>query len=205
MTPNQITVARVILALIALALFQGHFYARILGAALTILAIVLDAVDGYVARKRKLATPLGATLDILGDRIVENIYWIYFASIGKVSFWIPILFLVRGIITDFIRNLAMHRGKTAFGKNSMMETWWGKAIVGSRWSRGLYGALKCAAFCYLGLLVSLDSSAAGSYLRISAQVMYVLNLVALGLVYALAVLCLLRGLPVIWEGRRYLT
>ncbi len=132
-------------------------------------------------------------------------YWIYFASVGKVSFWIPVLFLVRGIVTDFIRNLAMTRGKTAFGKNTMMETWWGKALVGSRWSRGLYGVLKCVAFCYLGLLVSLDHKAAINYLRLSAQALYVLDLVALGLVYSLVILCLLRGLPVIWEGRRYLT
>ena len=205
MTPNQITALRVLLAMVALALFQGSFYAKILASALTVLAVALDAVDGYVARKRHMATPLGAVIDILGDRIVENIYWIYFASTGRISFWVPVLFLVRGVVTDFVRNLAGAHGKTPFGKNSMMETWWGRALVGSRWSRGLYGALKCAAFCYLGVLVSLDTRPADSLLRISAPMMYGLNLGAAALVYLVALWCVIRGLPVLWEGRRYLT
>src|SRR5262249_53152165 len=175
MTPNQITVLRVVLAMVALALFQGHFYAKLAASVLTILAVALDAVDGYVARKRRLATAIGAVMELVVDRIVENMYWIYFASTGRVSFWVPVLFLVRGLTTDFIRNLAMTQGKTPFGKNSMMETWWGKALVGSRWSRGLYGVLKCAAFCYLGVLVSLDNRVAGSYLQIPAPVMCALN------------------------------
>ena len=72
---------------------------------LTIAAIALDGLDGYIARKRNLATPLGAQLDILGDRVVENLFFTFFAAAGLISFWIPVLFFVRGTLTDFLRSL----------------------------------------------------------------------------------------------------
>ena len=45
----------------------------------TILAFALDGLDGYLARKFKVSSKLGATLDIMGDRIVEYSYWVLFA------------------------------------------------------------------------------------------------------------------------------
>jgi len=39
-----------------------------------------------------MATPVGAQLDILGDRMIENVYFTYFAVVGMVSLWLPILF-----------------------------------------------------------------------------------------------------------------
>ena len=99
MTPNQVTAARVVAAFAAVALFTfGHdaLLADVTAILLTIAAIALDGVDGYIARKRNLATPLGAQLDILGDRVVENLFFTFFAAAGLISFWIPVLFFVRG-------------------------------------------------------------------------------------------------------------
>jgi phosphatidylglycerophosphate synthase len=62
MTPNQVTAIRVLAAFAAVALFTfGHdaLVADATAILLTIAAIALDGVDGYIARKRKLATPLG--------------------------------------------------------------------------------------------------------------------------------------------------
>jgi len=44
-------------------------------------------------RQEKMATPLGAQLDVLGDRMIENVYFTYFAVVGMVSLWLPVLFL----------------------------------------------------------------------------------------------------------------
>ncbi len=113
MTPNQITVARVAAAFAAVAfftLFRHSVVADLVAVALTVMAIALDGVDGYVARTRGLATPLGAQLDILGDRVVENLFFTFFAVSGLVSLWVPILFFVRGTLTDFLRSLAARAG-----------------------------------------------------------------------------------------------
>jgi CDP-diacylglycerol--glycerol-3-phosphate 3-phosphatidyltransferase len=207
MTPNQITALRVTMAFAAVALFGHSRWANLAALALTVGAIALDAVDGYLARRKKLATPFGAQLDILGDRVIENLFFTYFAVCGQVSLWVPVLFFARGMLTDFIRSLAARSGRAGFGSNSMLKSWWGRALVASRASRAVYGALKCVCFSYLGLQLTLATASNGStagWLEISRDSMHVLLLGSQILVAVTVAFCLLRGLPVVWEGRRYL-
>ncbi len=200
MTPNQVTAARVGMAFAAVALFGHNLWMDLGALALTIAAIGLDALDGYLARKRKLTTPLGAQLDILGDRVVENLFFIFFAVAGLVSLWIPVLFFMRGASIDFLRGLAALNGRSGFGKNSMLESWWGKLLVSSRASRAAYATLKCICFCYLGLqLTLLHASPTGLAGPSSWWILWT----GQALVATTAVFCLVRAVPVIWEGRRY--
>jgi phosphatidylglycerophosphate synthase len=203
MTPNQITAARVVLTFAAVALFGGNVWANLAALTLTIGAIALDAADGYVARKRKLATPLGAQLDILGDRIVEILFFTFFAVAGLASLWVPVFFFVRGTLTDWVRSLAAREGRSAFGGNSMLESVWTRALVASRTSRAAYGALKCAASCWLGLALALVRSP-----ELGGAVTPLVRDVFLAgcdvLVVMTVAFCLVRALPVLWEGRRYL-
>lgn len=204
MTPNQVTVARVGAAFAAVGLFTIAGDALVVDLAavlLTVVAIALDGVDGYVARTRNMATPLGAQLDILGDRVVENLFFTFFAVSGLVSLWVPVLFFVRGMLTDFLRSLAARAGRSGFGRNSMQETWWGRTLVASRASRAAYAVLKCLCFCCLGLLLPLlhvPETWIGAIARHWAYA------AAQALVAATVAFCLLRAIPVIWEGRRYL-
>jgi phosphatidylglycerophosphate synthase len=200
MTPNHITAARVAMAFVAVALFGHNFWMDLGALALTVAAIGLDALDGYVARRRKLATPLGAQLDILGDRIVENLFFTFFAVTGLVSLWIPVLFFVRGTLTDFLRGLAARAGRSGFGKNSMLESWWGKMLVASRASRAAYATLKCICFCYLGLQLTFLRV---SLFDLSAQSAGWILWTGQTLVVVTAAFCLVRAVPVLWEGRRY--
>jgi len=204
MTPNQVTAGRVLAAFAAVALFTFGREALAADAAavlLTIAAIALDGLDGYLARTRNLATPLGAQLDILGDRVVENLFFTFFAAAGLISFWVPVLFFVRGTLTDFLRGLAARGGRTGFGRNSMIETWWGRSLVASRASRATYAALKCACFCYLGLLLPLPQLRVAWLDENSRQW---LSVTGQALVLATAAFCVIRAIPVIWEGRTYL-
>jgi CDP-diacylglycerol---glycerol-3-phosphate 3-phosphatidyltransferase len=205
MTPNQITAARVGAAFSAVALFTffGAAPAADLAAVvLTIAAIALDGVDGYVARTRGLATPLGAQFDILGDRVVENLFFTCFAVSGLVSLWVPVLFFVRGTLTDFLRGLAARSGRSGFGSNSMLESWWGRTLVASRASRAAYAILKCVCFCYLGLLLPLPHLSA-AWLGDSSRH----SLIFGGhiLTAATVVFCIVRAIPVVWEGHRFLS
>ena len=203
MTPNQVTLIRVAAAFAAVALFTlfGNALAADLAAVvLTVAAIALDGVDGYLARSRGLATPLGAQLDILGDRVVENLFFTFFAVSGLISLWVPILFFVRGTLTDFLRALAARTGRSGFGGNSMLETWWGRTLVASRASRAAYAVLKCVCFCYLGLLLP---AAHSTVAWLNAPFRRSLTLAGQFLVAATVAFCVLRALPVILEGRRY--
>ncbi len=202
MSPNLITLIRVIMAFASVALFHTGPVGSLAALGLLVMTLALDAVDGYVARRRKQTSDIGAAFDIAADRIVESVYWVFFATSGLISFWIPVIVIARGGFTDFLRAIALTQGRTAFGDKTMMETWWGMLLVGSRWSRAAYGIVKCAAFFALGLWMTL-AQAPQWQAALAAGLMGVLKLGALTLAASAVVFCLVRGVPVIVEGLRY--
>ena len=207
-TPNKVTLLRVLVGFAAVCLFGRGALANLTAVGLTVAAIALDALDGYLARKKKMATPMGAQLDILGDRMIENVYFTYFAVVGMVSLWLPVLFFARGAATDFLRGLAMKSGHSpmgaGWGANAMLQTWWGQALVASRWSRGLYAAMKCLCFCYLGLELALTRGPVALVGTLAADVLAMIRLGAQVLTWMTAAVCLVRGLPVLVEGWKYI-
>ena len=188
---NLITLARTLLAFVVVGLLHVRTTGVYLtAAALTVLVIVMDALDGYVARKRNESSKFGALADILGDRVIEMTYWIIFAVFGWVPAWVAIIVAARGIIVDGLRSLALERGFTAFG---MMRTKLGRLLVSSRLSRGLYGAAKAVAFPMMILLFTPGLLAVfGTGLRT----------VAYFSAYVTVLFCLIRGTPVLVEARR---
>jgi CDP-diacylglycerol--glycerol-3-phosphate 3-phosphatidyltransferase len=202
-TPNKVTVLRVAVGFAAVGLFGHATWTNLAAVVLTVTSVALDALDGHIARKKQMATPLGAQIDILGDRMIENMFFTYFAVVGMVSLWLPVLFFARGAATDFLRGLALKAGYSGWAGNAMLQTWWGRALVASRWSRGLYAALKCACFCYLGLELALTRGPVALLGTVPSQAHLTIRAVAHILTWATAAFCLLRGLPVLVEGWRF--
>jgi CDP-diacylglycerol---glycerol-3-phosphate 3-phosphatidyltransferase len=208
MTPNQVTLARILVAFAAVALFSfgGDALAVDLTAVvLTIVAIALDGVDGYLARSRGLQTPFGAKFDILGDRVAENLFFTCFAASGLISLWVPVVFFGRGALTDFLGGLASQRGDHC-DQNWMRKTWWGRSLVASRTSRASYALLKCICFSYLGLLLSIRRMPEAQVAEWFGETNACWPLaVAKAITFATVVFCIARAIPMVWEARRYLT
>lgn len=202
-TPNKITFFRVFLGFLAVVLFGKNPWLNLLGVALTVSAIALDALDGHVARTKKMATPEGAQIDILGDRMIENMYFTYFAVVGMVSLWLPMLFFARGAATDFLRGLAMKAGHSGWGANAMLQNKWARVVVASRWSRGAYATLKCLCFCYLGLELALTHGPVALLGPVTTDLQATIRTGAHLLAWAAAAFCVMRGLPVLLGGWRY--
>ena len=202
-TPNKITLLRVFVGLLAVALFGRNPWLNLLAVALTVTAISLDALDGHMARTLKMATPEGAQIDILGDRVIENMYFTYFAVVGMVSLWLPMLFFARGAVTDFLRSLALKAGHSGWGANAMLQSKWARAVVASRASRGTYATLKCVCFCYLGLELALTRGPVALLGPLSLDMHSRIRAVAQVLAWTTAAFCVLRGLPVFLEGWKY--
>lgn len=189
--PNTITIFRVFLALATVSLLWWQDdTVRWVAFVLTGIIIWGDGLDGYFARKLGQTTKLGAVLDIAGDRVVEMAYWIVFAVLNWIPAWIPLLFLVRGTFVDAIRAEASGQGMTAFGAKTMMDSPLGKFLVASNFSRGAYAVVKAMAFC---LLIAANTKALQST---------VVPTIAIYCAYASAAFCVIRGLPVLVEGRR---
>jgi len=203
-TPNRVTLLRVVVGYLAVSAFGHGVWMNLLGVALTVGAIALDALDGHIARKKKMATPVGAQLDILGDRIIENMFFTYFAVVGMVSLWLPILFFARGAATDFLRALAIKAGHSGWGAGAMLQSRLARALVASRWSRGLYAAMKCVCFCYLGLELALTRGPVALLGLVSLDMHATIRAGAETLAWMTGVFCMVRGLPVLVEGWRFL-
>ncbi len=203
---NLLTLARVALLFVVVATWARQtlldaWWLDLAMVALLVWVIFMDALDGWVARRRGEASELGALLDIAGDRIVELVLWGFFAirrdAAGQplVPYWVPIVIITRTVATDLVRSVAFQHGKTPFGTRSMMESPWAKQLVSSRWSRAGYGFMKAAAFCALGL--EIGAARAGA----TGTAVDALALIAALLVYGTALACVVRGIPVLWDGR----
>jgi CDP-diacylglycerol--glycerol-3-phosphate 3-phosphatidyltransferase len=210
-TPNKVTLLRMFVAGAAIGLYEaglqsgGAIAFGICALALTICSIGLDGVDGYLARRLRMTSALGAQLDILGDRVIENLFFIYFAANGQISVLVPVVFFVRGVLTDFLRGIATTRGSVddrasagEFQRNWMLAEKWSARIVASRVSRGAYAALKCVCFCALGI------EWISRHAQISAAVRWsgAFHTAVGGIVFVTMAFCVLRALPVFWEGLR---
>ncbi|MGA7577653.1 MAG: CDP-alcohol phosphatidyltransferase family protein [Desulfobaccales bacterium] len=190
---NLITLTRLPLLLLLVALlFVDNFVLQLAGVGLLIVLFLLDWFDGYVARVRREVTEMGAMLDVALDRAVENILWITFMYLAMVPLWVPIVFLVRSFIVDGVRGVALARGKSGFG---MMHSPLGKFLVASRFMRAFYGLAKAVVFCLLYLTHALGLKYPGAM-----QTLHSGNQVLIFLVVAL---CVVRGVPVLLDGRVY--
>lgn len=206
---NLLTILRMILAVVAIELlFSGQPAHSITAVFLTLFVIVLDGLDGYVARALNEQSKFGSVFDILGDRVVENLYWIAFAVLGVVQVWVPMVVVARGIITDGLRSIALSQGYTAFGESTMMKNKFCHFLTASRFSRAVYGVAKTLVFlmliiAYIPNFEFYDVVTVDQFLWY-AQIQPKLILTANILVYVTVGMCIIRGLPVIFESKRFL-
>ena len=207
---NVLTLVRVLLIFVVIAVWSRdrgvhNMWLDLAMVPLLAWAIFMDALDGWVARKLHEESKAGALFDIAGDRIVELALWTFFAirrdASGQpfVPYWVPLVIITRTVLTDFIRSVAFGAGKTAFGTDGMQSSAWAKQLTASRWSRATYGVLKAVCFCALGLLLAWPSVRAPVGPPAAARLTVDL------LVYTTTAFAVLRAIPVLWEGRRFIS
>jgi len=200
---NRITLLRVALLFIAIGfIYTDTVLSELIAFGVVLVVVLLDGLDGMIARRTGRADETGAVMDIFADRVVENALWIVFAHIGLIPVWIPITVMVRGLATDAVRSIARTRGETAFG--TMLRSGIGRRVVASRASRAVYAAAKAVTFGYLLLYMALiRAQAVGLDLGGMENGLPWAYKFGMGLVYFTVACCLARGIPVLIEGRRY--
>lgn len=204
--PNLIVGTRVALAFVAAALLQAASPWTVGWAVvLTVVAIAMDGLDGYVARRMNLTSELGSILDITADRIVEHVYWIAFAVYGAVGLWVPLVVVTRSFLVDTVRGVALAQGRTAFGERTLATSRVSRFLTGSRVMRNLYGGAKVAAFVLLGSAIAVGRTWATGTPMLGSAGVALLGTAAQGAVWMAVVLCVVRGVPVLLDGRAYLT
>lgn len=191
---NTITFIRLILLFVlVLSIYWADPSWQRANLPLLIFIMVLDAVDGWAARKFNESSLFGAVFDIAVDRIVETVLWVVLAHIGLVPIWAAIVFIVRGNIVDTIRNSsAASQGVAPF---DMMRSPLGRLLVGSRVMRGSYNTVKIVTFGWVLLIQPMPVLYPDSWQNIGTWA----GVVTMVLVWASVILCLVRGAPVVIE------
>jgi len=103
---NIITVVRILLAPLFIWMLLDDAgdlgTIRYLAAALFIIAIVTDSVDGLLARRQNLVTDFGKILDPIADKVLIGGALVSLSILGELWWWVTIVIMVREIgITVF--------------------------------------------------------------------------------------------------------
>ena len=127
--PNKITVARLFLTLVIIALlcipfsYFGITFPKfdiqgitvelqyLIAGFFFIIASLTDFLDGYLARKYHMVTDTGKMLDAIADKALVNPILIVLAVNGFIPVIIPVVYVTRDIIVDAIKMQAASKGK----------------------------------------------------------------------------------------------
>ncbi len=105
--PNKLTLARILLIPVFMALvqleFSGHFF---FASVVFALASFTDFLDGYIARKHGMVTDFGKFADPLADKILTTTAMVYLVAVGLCHPVVLIVILAREFAVSGVRMLA---------------------------------------------------------------------------------------------------
>lgn len=110
--PNAITFSRLIMtAAFVVAVSQASLTGYGTGLVLFVVAAVSDFVDGWLARKMGLVTPLGKLMDPLADKILVSAAFVFFTANGLCPVWVTALIIGREFLVTGLRQIAVEAGQ----------------------------------------------------------------------------------------------
>jgi CDP-diacylglycerol---glycerol-3-phosphate 3-phosphatidyltransferase len=99
--PNAITIVRILCAPVFLWMLLVDGGAdgplRWWAAALFVVAIATDGIDGYLARRYEIVTDLGKLLDPIADKALTGAAFIGLSILAELPWWVTIVVLVREV------------------------------------------------------------------------------------------------------------
>jgi len=187
---NIITLLRFPLLFVYVALlYTGNAQIQLWCVPFITIIILMDMMDGLIARALDEVSLLGSVLDIATDRSLEIILWVVFAHIGLIPILIPIIVITRGTTVDAVRAVGMRSGLPAFDQVKHPLS---RFLVSSSFMRSAYGIAKGFAFGFLTLDLGLQT--------LGSPASPTIHLVALALTWLSIAFTIARGLPVLIEG-----
>lgn len=110
-TPNKLTIARMIITPIFLAVALMSFpHKYIVACVIFVVAAVTDAIDGRLARKNDEITVFGKLLDPVADKMLTTAALLAFMEQGLCNVWVVMIVLTREFVVTSIRLIASSQG-----------------------------------------------------------------------------------------------
>jgi phosphatidylglycerophosphate synthase len=195
---NWITLSRFpLLVGYLIMLYGGSPPVQLIGVPVLFALLMMDTIDGMVARRRGQTSLLGSVLDIAADRAYELVLWVALADLGVIPVAIPITVILRTTLTDALRSLGVARGLRPFEQHRSTLA---RFLVASPWMRTSYSVSKITAFCGLALGIAFSGYPEGSAFNSASEpLLRAFVIVA----WVATAICVLRGAPVILGGLRH--
>ncbi len=109
--PNRLTVVRIILTPVFLALFLSNIEHRFLwGLLVFAVGSFTDFLDGKIARKNGIVTVFGQLADPVADKILTTAALLAFMKLGLCNIWIIMIVLLREFTITSFRLVATAQG-----------------------------------------------------------------------------------------------
>src|SRR5919205_2863976 len=109
--PNVLTVFRILLVpVLVAALLSGAAYGDLLAAVVFAIASLTDALDGWIARRRRTESTFGKLMDPLADKLLVIAALISLVSLDRLAAWVAMVIIARELAVTGLRSLAAERG-----------------------------------------------------------------------------------------------
>src|SRR5579859_4210011 len=110
--PNALSLGRMVATVLIFVLVLVDVpWAFLLATVLFVLASITDFLDGYLARRFKLVSPLGVFLDLTADKIFVVAILVALVQVSLVPAWIVVIIVTREFLVTGLRSMAAAKGK----------------------------------------------------------------------------------------------
>jgi CDP-diacylglycerol--glycerol-3-phosphate 3-phosphatidyltransferase len=123
--PNALTALRIVLVPVFAWMLLRHPDEagwRVATAAVFLVAILTDSLDGHLARKHNLITRFGKLADPIADKALTGMAFIGLSVVGELWWWLTILMLVREWGITVMRFVVLRYGVMAAGRGGKLKT-----------------------------------------------------------------------------------
>jgi CDP-diacylglycerol---glycerol-3-phosphate 3-phosphatidyltransferase len=177
--PNQLTLARFVLAVVLFVLIAYENWPWCLVVFLA--AAVTDWLDGYLARRWKMGTALGRNMDPLADKVLVGGAFIFLLRTRDSGLepWMVTVVICREMLITGLRSYLEGQG-VKFGAD-----WFGKLKM---WLQS---------FALIAIFVTLMGESYWSWLNLQD---WVFGAVRLVFIYAMVIATALSGLQYLWKA-----
>jgi CDP-diacylglycerol---glycerol-3-phosphate 3-phosphatidyltransferase len=109
--PNVLSIGRIALIPVVVALLDSdHDAVRWFALVVFVVGALSDLVDGYLARRHSMTTPVGAWLDPLSDKLFVIVPAAVLSSMGEFPWWATAAIVLREVAVQFLRWRLDQRG-----------------------------------------------------------------------------------------------
>ena len=128
--PDQLTVARIAAVPIVVILFAWDFPNHAYWAtAVFVVAMATDQIDGWLARRRGISSPLGKLLDPMADKVLVLAAFVMLVGAGVAPACMVALIVAREILVSGLRLAAIERGVVLGARELGRWKTWAQAIA----------------------------------------------------------------------------